>query len=280
MFINNKLIYHYCSVDTLYSIIKYKKLWLTDGNYMNDKYETIWIDKVVCEILEDLKKDQNTYSLEDIENYKNEYEKIEYKKHYMMCFSKEPDMLSQWRGYGDNAKGVSIGFNLEDAGFEYIQPSVNFSIYNTLVSNCMVKLGYQEVDYDERRLIEEEMKKTISESKKGMELTASVNIVKAFSSQLKHKYFEEENEVRLVYTPENSSALNPKSLVNLSELKVRIQNSNIIPYYEFDFEDKTTLIKDIILGSKCKINTDDLKEFLDSENFHHVTISKSTSPYK
>lgn len=32
---------------------------------------------------------------------------------YISCFSKESDILSQWRAYADNGKGVSIGFDLE-----------------------------------------------------------------------------------------------------------------------------------------------------------------------
>lgn len=34
-------------------------------------------------------------------------------KFFVMCFSGEEsgDLLSQWRGYGDNGKGIAIGFN-------------------------------------------------------------------------------------------------------------------------------------------------------------------------
>ena len=30
---------------------------------------------------------------------------------YITCFSRNGDLLSQWRAYGDDGRGVSIGFN-------------------------------------------------------------------------------------------------------------------------------------------------------------------------
>ena len=33
---------------------------------------------------------------------------------YVVCFSKEKDLLSQWRGYADNGKGCAIGFSLDE----------------------------------------------------------------------------------------------------------------------------------------------------------------------
>lgn len=47
---NKQLIYHYCSVESMYNILSRKTLWLSDSEYMNDKYESIWADKIVKSI--------------------------------------------------------------------------------------------------------------------------------------------------------------------------------------------------------------------------------------
>jgi len=48
---------------------------------------------------------------EDVVAFEKAYMKLEHKKHYILSFSQEKDLLSQWRGYGDNSAGVAIGLH-------------------------------------------------------------------------------------------------------------------------------------------------------------------------
>lgn len=53
---------------------------------------------------------------------------------YIACFSKEGDVLSQWRSYADDSRGVSIGFDL-----------------NKLIENSNLKLKEVSYSVDEQK---------------------------------------------------------------------------------------------------------------------------------
>ena len=159
-----KIIYHYCSVDTFLSIIKNQELWVSDIFKMNDSSEEkcledllrFYLKRIHGELLKDKKfkeyldkkgkndkkstkkERENTEKLKkelfkeyynkifsvpikkNIDNYikinkfltindllKEKSKKI---KRYICCFSGDGDLLSQWRAYADDGKGISIGF--------------------------------------------------------------------------------------------------------------------------------------------------------------------------
>lgn len=197
---DKKIVYHYCSVETLFSIIKYKKLWLSDARYMNDLYETILIDQIVSHILDDLNP---TYTQVELDNFRNVYNQLPYKKHYMMCFSEESDLLSQWRGYGDNGYGVSIGFLLD-----YDTTGILARSYGADGHESMsVKFGFEQVDYN-KEIIRNDIQEVIVDSIQHKKHEHCATLIKDMASKIKHHSFSEEKEWRLTYTPENNGQYN------------------------------------------------------------------------
>ena len=266
------LIYHYCSVDTLYNIITKKKLWLSDSSYMNDKEEVTWIDTLVFDALNELidaYPNEKKYS-----KIEEEYKKLEHKKHFIMCFSKEKDKLSQWRAYADDAKGVAIGFNancLKD------REELSGQIGSEPPQSVTKQLGKDFVEYDENHI--KNNFKNIIEKSESMDIQLIAFMIKESSIIIKHPSFKEEEEVRFIYTPENTS--NQNSQTHLSSKKLfRSQKNEIIPYFTFDFKDFENFISEIVLGSKCKLKKDDLQEFLVSEEFNDIKINYSFSSYR
>ena len=43
----NGPLYHYCSVQTFYNIIKNKSIWLSDLSRTNDSKELIWLKEII-----------------------------------------------------------------------------------------------------------------------------------------------------------------------------------------------------------------------------------------
>ena len=112
--------YHYCSLDIFLNILKNKQIYLSDPLKMNDKLEIRWyLDK----LNEDGHKEDNTdsvfermrirsgleFSFDDLLNSLNSKGQ---RSIYISCFSQNRDLLSQWRAYANDGKGVSIGFDL------------------------------------------------------------------------------------------------------------------------------------------------------------------------
>lgn len=118
------ILYHYCSIDTFLSIINNCNIWLSDAGKTNDSTETKWVFSEVKKVVEQaLDSYKNLYKPEILSKAKNiAYNVIDNlvfgkapfvrnSKKFLFCFSEAEDLLSQWRSYGDDGKGVAIGFN-------------------------------------------------------------------------------------------------------------------------------------------------------------------------
>ena len=107
------IIYHYCNYETFKKIITNKTLRLSDIRKSNDKYEMDLFLKQhegAKEIPEDSSRINTDYwkmLIEEIDRVTNEM------RCFASCLSVGADKLSQWERYGDNCKGVAIGFNKE-----------------------------------------------------------------------------------------------------------------------------------------------------------------------
>lgn len=121
-------LYHYCSNNTLYKIIHNKELWMTDISRSNDYDEMkLFIPNIFWEIENLYKEHPFTFKYKDkkglialqqllheIDNWLTRANISGFLTSYVACFSKEKDLLSQWRGYADNARGFSVGFSLSE----------------------------------------------------------------------------------------------------------------------------------------------------------------------
>jgi hypothetical protein len=269
----DNLIYHYCSINTFFEIIKNKKLWLNDSSYMNDKYEITWTDKIVYEAIDELEKELKNDKLVKLTNFRTEYKKFKSKKHYFISFSKDGDLLSQWRGYADNGRGVSIGFP------DYLGVSEKFHLCGQVnfqqITRTDEQLGYEEIDYDGKN----STKKYILDAiKKRDNYELDVAILKESATMYKHSSFYEEKEVRITYTPKE---LKDREIEKLSIKKFRYQNNMIIPYYEFDFTNNGITPKlEIRFGPKCQLIKHDVEDFLKYHGFESFEIKDSKSSYR
>ena len=105
--INNKIeesniVFHYTKMQTFSVITNNQSIRFTDFRYLNDSEEFVWGIKQVKKILESINGDMAQLLLGNLDSL-NQVEL------YVASFSLEPDLLSQWRAYGDNGKGVSFG---------------------------------------------------------------------------------------------------------------------------------------------------------------------------
>ena len=99
-----ELMYHYCSTRAFCEIVNSKTIWLSDLRATNDRMEGRWADSLLS--LPDgvpcIEKVRPVFSLERHWAFRSAT--------YVACFSLGHDLLSQWRGYADDGKGVAVGF--------------------------------------------------------------------------------------------------------------------------------------------------------------------------
>lgn len=209
---------------------------------------------------------------------------------YIICMSKNSDTLSQWRGYADDGRGVSIGFDMSELGFSYI----NDKPVNQISNHFDKLINLSEINYcDEERAkiickayVETlESQLLIQKNKEGNEILTAINLISSALFSTKHYSFQEENEIRLMCNPnyifENEVFKPVNNSRHLNDMKFKTRDSFLTPYFELDFSSiKNRFIKEITLGPKNKFHERDLKLFLDANGLGNIEIKRSVSTYR
>lgn len=274
----NKTVYHYCSVETFLNIIRNATLRLTDVEKSNDYAERTYMEALIIEELQ--KRSEQTalgYIFNQMieENYRTLYSNANL---YACCFSEEKDLLSQWRAYADNGTGVAIGFS-----GKYLEQT----------DKDLYGLKFRKVNYDpeQHRIYAKEQVETIIKSMEaGKNFFAAMGDV--FENRIeenscrKKPAFAEEKEWRL------SIAMSPEARIGrtgvfqdftLSEIKIYSKKDQLVTYFDLSFEKiKQQFIKEIVIGPDCKADIRDFYRCLSMFQYdaNEVAISKSEATYR
>jgi hypothetical protein len=103
------MLYHYCSTEGFFNILTSHCIWLSENSCTNDRYEMRMLDGVFYKALSNLTERVGLVQ----EQEKQAIACYEGSKmfNFLGCFSKESNILSQWRNYADDANGFVIGFD-------------------------------------------------------------------------------------------------------------------------------------------------------------------------
>lgn len=242
-----KTIYHYCSIETFSSIVKNHTLRFADITKSNDSDEILLAFDLFFEY-------QN---LKDKEELKKKFEEdFKATKTYCFCLSSECDLLSQWRGYAQNG-GISIGFDL-----------VKLKEYFSKIFVGEKNLKLDKVQYLSKHNLTNIFDKDKKQEKNFFDYEYSK--LMEFAPIYKDIGFCEECEWRVYFQCEinNNDYSNLPSVVvsddkDTKEIKVdyQLQNNNDFKSY-YDIPFSFDLIKEIIIGPKSKISTDEVFKLL------------------
>lgn len=280
-----KIYYHYCSVDTFYNIIQTSTLRLGNPLSMNDSAEIIWLLKMVKTYIQEKTEYMNIIKYWDLVEKNTQKLLQELDLPYILCLSKNNDVLSQWRSYADDGKGVSLGIDVNALlGYNVEMLSGQDIIYDTKeqINLLKTKINNTLLAQLEKIIVNKNEKEIFGETRKVVSHILSESVV------CKNPAFQEENEFRISCKPKVS---NDKKI---SEIKFRTDGEMILPYREICFYDiRHSIIKNITIGPKSKINNRNLWLLLDSLGFkwkvenqpwsledikwkQHVKLSKAT----
>lgn len=238
--IKEGIYYHYCSLETFINILKNKNIRLGNPDKMNDGNEImLFFEKLKTkmnnhfELLKDeavRKYYEYVYSegLETVYNENYNQQKVP----HIICLSKEEDLLSQWRGYADDGRGVAIGFDIA----EFLKLGNFLNAVEVLydeekcdenVDNFLLNYGI----YNSKPLEFDRMKDVYFEIANFTEslLTEAIGY--------KNSAFQEEKEVRLLNTEIDYSSSN---FINGPNFKT--DGRRIISYYELDIQEIKKLV--------------------------------------
>lgn len=292
----SEFIYHYCKPKVFNSIIKSKKIWLSDMRKSND-YEEIggMMERIFRKLPEMLRRERDLFPEGSRERYygyalgfARDYWEREISPDALwmaMCFSRAEDDLSQWRGYTERATGFAVGVRLDDATREVDRINHRLIRLKEIVYDTCEHEKYAEEAI--RRLIDA-IRRSEGKNENNIELKIRA-IVKRWFARLvlelayfKNPSFEAEAEVRLCY----SRVIKLRQLINRSEgsvlnyLGYNVTECDVIAHLEVDLP--CELISRIIIGPMNRATPNDVRMLLAVNGFdtEKIEVVKSRSTYR
>lgn len=215
-----KDLFHYTTAVSFFNIIKSKKLWMTQIQYLNDSKEFRHGIELAIEELKSLKTKSPSHEDKLFDRLRKSMPSNGARS-FIFSLSEKPDLLSQWRAYCVGG-GFSVGFNPEKLKMLVntqkmrLLPCIyNESLQRKLVKEVLlscIKL-YRETEF----VSEDEFLNDVIHKKVYSELLL-------ISTSIKHSAFEEEREWRIIGGPYPYNA----ELAGYRPCK-----NMIVPYYEF-----------------------------------------------
>jgi len=238
-----EILYHYTSFDSLNSMFKNSSIWMSHYLYLNDPTEVVHVlEPLFNEIIkEDTVHDSAFWS--DIKVII--LEKILYQPLLpvgMFSLSKSRDSLDQWRGYGNQGRGVCVGIDSS-----MLSNSDTFANPPAFYGGPL-RVLYNEVQQNEiYKKIAKKIAHTISKHqdiisidiRKYFPILQISQIVYLLGISLKSSHWLSEEEYRFF------------AMAKHFDFNVRPSEHGLSPYFELKFKPNLLPVKEIIIGSKC-----------------------------
>ncbi len=295
-------LYHYTDLNGLKGIVENQCFFSSNSAYLNDKEEFFYGLKLFKTAISNYTSTSNEEEEiiakinEVISNKLDSY-------HFVTCFSLEGDILSQWRAYANDGKGIAIGFDLNKLT-ESIKPKATG-----------IRIIYN--DGEQKEITKKIVDITIQFYKSQLSVLESLNQIELYTviaqeaneifnkyiAQFKHRSFEEEKEYRLDLSIDIDLNKN-------RELSYRVGRNNLLVPYLFlktNFQEeleqkksnseeseesiikkikykvKALPIKEIIIGPSLDydLNKKSIIGFLKKNGYSkNIDIKQSSVPYR
>ncbi len=249
-------VFHYTSNHGLFGILGSKSIRLSGGWNLNDANEGKVFVKHLKAYAGDRPIDKILVNLSKLESY-------------IACFCLHSDLLSQWRGYADDAQGFSIGINTQLI-IELIQAR----------TECFFRrVIYADELQDVPGLIKKTFEALLTHS--GQPSEGQANSISHDIWTLKNRAFHQEDEYRLTLSTQQKQSLIKFRNNTFAELGHRSIDTGLREYYEFKFGAAFgDLITEIWLGPKNDTHIDVLKRYIEKLGLPPVPIYKSEASYR
>jgi hypothetical protein len=284
-------LYHYCPTEAFHSIISNREIRLTSLSLSNDSMEGQLVKELLCELAR--KDNLSSSHIDKIKDAASGLDKV--LDGLGFCLSEEKDLLSQWRGYANDACGVSIGFSKEYLellaesyrGGDVSGFSLQQVIYEHNEQEEAIKPTYNKIkEYIDKGAFKPFAHRTILGSKTEEEIERENRETKKFFGRvymsmlllmgelfrLKSIAFKEETEWRLISLLVRCAG--DKCSFSVSPKKIK-------PYRSFKLTDfDVNPIEEIVVGPKNDTPKDVLESFLWQNGFEQTKISYSNASYQ
>ncbi|HVN58747.1 MAG TPA: DUF2971 domain-containing protein [Bacteroidales bacterium] len=273
-------LYHYTNLEALIGIVQKHDLWLTNSRFSNDETELNHGYEIAREVINRHKQTKTSTEMARYYGLVESLLRNPPQGVYICCFCERNNLLSQWRSYGENGTGVSIGFN--PTGFQrFTGPDLSTEQYG------LMRLWKVYYDDQVKEKIVAQALELIPEMHKGksIELQAqkAAEAIHFFLPTFKNKDFVDEDERRLIFTPSKNCSVKPL---------YRYRRQMLVPYFSLNSlvnqnnqnnQNPCRLpIKSVMVGpsERKQINKESIELLMHNNNYGDADIEVSDTPYR
>lgn len=285
---NADIVFHYTSLEKFISIIESQSLYFTNLNYLNDSKEFQHGVDIIKDVIKNYSTTESKSLILEAINKNIQY--IYKSPRYIACFSKNGDLLSQWRAYDNHGKGIAVGFETDELdNFHAIDISMKNIEYNeSIQKNVITEIITIALNYFEQT---KEMFDWKGYDYEYLVSTSIIEFLKEFISTYKHPTFSEEKEFRIEYCVDGNM-----NKIEDQELMFRATEHLLIPFLKIPFIDshevsdseaplikkKKLPIKKIIIGPSLNfdLNSESIQNLLSKNGYKDIEIVESKIPYR
>ncbi len=266
-------IFHYTDLNGLKGIVGDNSFWATNVYFLNDERELRHGIDCLNHSLGYLNEDLDEDVIGLIRSEINKFDMFNANHQYNISFCQEPDLLSQWRGYGAS-QGVCLEFDSDDlidslcfADAQQISGSVIYTKPDSTpeAKNEIINLFNQEGFLKQLK------------SNPMDEIGKLTDLVYKITPFFKHSGFSEEKEFRIVIQPSS----------RFERLKFRVNAHGLIPYLEIKAKEKNKWqgrlpLKSVRIGP-CKdrfLMAQGIEFLLYSKGYKNVSYSFIETPFR
>jgi hypothetical protein len=273
-------LFQFCSLESFRRIITSKAIWCTDLDAANDPRELALGFKHFVDALEFVRENEYHGKVGDFLATIRDSLMASHRRQqfFCACFSLLADALPMWREYGDDLRGIAIGF----------RPTAITSLPGRIQ-----KVKYLNPDTPEefRQLIRD-LAANFDPDHSPSDITywtAANSMVLAAATALKHHSWEYEKEIRFVFAQVRVdpgsmpvSYHDDGTLVFWEKPLSRSRGPETVAFKAFPFGlrknnsyDSCRAIARVLLGPRCEASTADIEAELKSSGFDGVEVARS-----
>ncbi|HDN1331679.1 TPA: DUF2971 domain-containing protein [Escherichia coli] len=260
-------IYHYTDLNGLKGIIESGSLWATHFSFLNDSNELTHGMNCLENALQYLRDDFNPKTLKFIEQALTHFRMHRAAHVYNLSFCLEPDLLSQWRGYG-SSQGVCLEF--DDEELLASQELTHYQVFKNRVlytkEDSTVEARNEILAFFRQPHVQAAINADVMH-----EMIQATRLAHSLPPFFKNDGFKEEQEFRMVILPDS-----PFEGVNF-----RVNDSGLVPYLIIKAKDKLPLTN-VRIGPRSNraMMMDGISFLLQSRGYTSTRISFTETPFR
>lgn len=304
--VKGKTLFHYTDFGGLKGIIENQHLFATNSSFLNDRKEYSYGVGIFNDSALNIKKSStSTIEKKLIDSFLELISEKNISTHYVTSFSSKGDLLSQWRAYANNGKGISIGFDAEKLAKSFEGKTENFFVKykgQEETANLLLKASIDFYIKNKKKI--ESIKGTSASEFYKIASSQILEIIDNYVGLFKDNAFSEEKEYRfelrldkdinrnrdLLFRSGRNNLLTPylKLMTAYREDLEIVKNDNFsqkdIEELNRKYKIKLLPIKKIIIGPSLdsELNKKAIELLLTTNNYDldKIVIDKSDVPYR